>query len=164
MTVWKIYFSTFMRFIANKLGRLLTLGRIFNTQVLKSSPISCLVFILRKVSFIFSCQRYLVQFHFLANITSRDEDKGNFTFSKDFASDVCLDLQGLFFNINSINSLWCKVAELNAWNFIKMRLHHRCFPVKFTKVLRLSFFTEHLQWLFLNFTFRRNKFIFIRWF
>ena len=29
-----------MRFIANKLGRLLTLGRIFITQMLKSSPIS----------------------------------------------------------------------------------------------------------------------------
>ena len=29
LTVWKIYISIFMRFIANKLGRLLTLGRIF---------------------------------------------------------------------------------------------------------------------------------------
>ena len=29
-----------MRFIANKLGRLLALGRIFITQMLKSSPIS----------------------------------------------------------------------------------------------------------------------------
>ena len=29
-----------MRFVANKLGRLLTLGRIFNTQTLKLSPTS----------------------------------------------------------------------------------------------------------------------------
>ena len=41
MTVWKIYISTFTRSIANKLGRLLTLGRIFITQTLKSSPTSC---------------------------------------------------------------------------------------------------------------------------
>ena len=42
MTVWKIYASTFTWFIANKLGRLLTLGRIFSTQSLKSPPTSCL--------------------------------------------------------------------------------------------------------------------------
>ena len=41
VTVWKIYISIFMRFIANELGRLLTLGRIFITQMLKSSPTSC---------------------------------------------------------------------------------------------------------------------------
>ena len=38
---WKIYIFTFTRFIANKLGGLLTLGRIFSTQTLKSSPTSC---------------------------------------------------------------------------------------------------------------------------
>ena len=43
VTVWKIYISIFMRFIANKLGRLVTLGRIFITQMLKSSPTSCLL-------------------------------------------------------------------------------------------------------------------------
>ena len=41
VTVWKIYISIFMRFISNKLGRLLTLGKIFSTQTLKSSPSSC---------------------------------------------------------------------------------------------------------------------------
>ena len=39
--VWKMHISIFMRFIANKLGRLLTLGRIFIAQMLKSSPSSC---------------------------------------------------------------------------------------------------------------------------
>ena len=43
-TIWKIYISIFMRFIDNKLGRLLTLVRIFVTQTLKSSPTSCLLF------------------------------------------------------------------------------------------------------------------------
>ena len=42
MTVWKTYISTFTRFIANTLGRLLTLRRIFSMQMLKSSPTSCL--------------------------------------------------------------------------------------------------------------------------
>ena len=41
VTVWKIYVSTLTRFIANKLGRLLTLERIFRTQTLKSSATSC---------------------------------------------------------------------------------------------------------------------------
>ena len=41
VTVWKIYISIFMRFIANKLVWLLTLGRIFSMQTLKSSLTSC---------------------------------------------------------------------------------------------------------------------------
>ena len=38
-----------------------------------------------------------------------------------------------------------------ACNFIKKRLLHRCFPVKFGKFLRTPIFTEHLQWLLLYF-------------
>ena len=41
VTVWNFYISIFVRFTANKLGRLLTLGRIFIMQTLKSSPSSC---------------------------------------------------------------------------------------------------------------------------
>ena len=41
VTVWIIYICIFMRFIANKHGRLLTLGRKFSTQTLKSSSTSC---------------------------------------------------------------------------------------------------------------------------
>ena len=41
VTIWKIYISIFMRFIAKKLVRLLTLGRVSSTQTLKSSPSSC---------------------------------------------------------------------------------------------------------------------------
>ena len=40
VTVWKIYISIFMK-QAKKLVRLLTLGRIFSTQTLKSSLTSC---------------------------------------------------------------------------------------------------------------------------
>ena len=38
-------------------------------------------------------------------------------------------------------------------------LRHRCFPVNFVKILRTTFFTDHLQWLLLNFeeTFLKNK-------
>ena len=36
-------------------------------------------------------------------------------------------------------------------NFIKKRLQHRCFPVKFAKFLRTPFLTEHLQWLLLRY-------------
>ena len=44
----------------------------------------------------------------------------------------------LFFN---------KVAGLAT--LLKKRLWHRCFPVKFVKFLRTSFFIEHLWWLLL---------------
>ena len=41
MTPWKIYISISMRFIASKLGRLVTLRKIIIMQRLKSLPISC---------------------------------------------------------------------------------------------------------------------------
>ena len=43
-----------------------------------------------------------------------------------------------------------KVASLQACNFIKKRLQHRCFPLKFAKFLRTPFFAEYLWWLLLN--------------
>ena len=49
---------------------------------------------------------------------------------------------------------WClffnEYAGLNACNFIKNRLQHKFFPVKFVKFLRTLFFTEHVRWLFLE--------------
>ena len=33
---------------------------------------------------------------------------------------------------------------------LKKRLWHRCFPVNFTKLLPITFFIEHLWWLFLE--------------
>ena len=39
------------------------------------------------------------------------------------------------------------LIKLQACNFIKKRLRHRCFPVNAPKFLRTSFLTEHLRWL-----------------
>ena len=41
-----------------------------------------------------------------------------------------------------------KTADLKAYNFIKKRPQHRCFPVSIAKFLRTPFFTEH-WWLLL---------------
>ena len=49
-----------------------------------------------------------------------------------------------------------KVAGLEACDFVKKRLWHKYFPVKFAKFLRTPFFTEHFRWLLLNF----NRFYF----
>ena len=44
-----------------------------------------------------------------------------------------------------------KLQVLKTCNFIKKRLQHRCFPVKFAKFLRTPFFfTKHFRWLLLN--------------
>ena len=43
------------------------------------------------------------------------------------------------------------LIKLQAWpaTLLKKRLWHRCFAVKFVKLLRMPFFTEHLWWLLL---------------
>ena len=38
---------------------------------------------------------------------------------------------------------------LQTRNFIKGKLQHRCFPVRFANYFKKTFFTEHLQWLLL---------------
>ena len=43
-----------------------------------------------------------------------------------------------------------KVAGLNACNFNKKNLCHRCFPVNFVRFLRIPFIIEHLWWLLLQ--------------
>ena len=45
-----------------------------------------------------------------------------------------------------------KIAGLIACKFVKKRLLHRWFPVNFAKLLKISFFTEHLWWLLLYVT------------
>ena len=59
MTVWKIYISIFLRFMADKLGRLLTLGRIFITQTLKSSRTSYLMMLSACPSSFFKQSSYI---------------------------------------------------------------------------------------------------------
>ena len=46
--------------------------------------------------------------------------------------------------------LFNKVAGLKVCNFIKNRLQHRCFPMKFANFLRTPFFIEHFWWLLLK--------------
>ena len=50
-----------------------------------------------------------------------------------------------------LEPLFNKVAGLKAYNFIKKRLQHRCFPVNIAKLLRTAFFIEQLRWLLLDF-------------
>ena len=44
-----------------------------------------------------------------------------------------------------LEPLFNKVAGLKTCNVIKKRLQHKCFPLKFAKILRTSFFMENLQ-------------------
>ena len=57
---------------------------------------------------------------------------------------------GVFFN---------KGANLKACNFIKKRLQHRRFPVKFPNILKTSFLKEYLKWqlLYVAIRFHRPK-------
>ena len=49
-----------------------------------------------------------------------------------------------------LKSLFNKVAGIQAYNSIKKKLQHRCFPVNIAKFLRTAFFTEQLRWLLLQ--------------
>ena len=50
-----------------------------------------------------------------------------------------------------LESLFNKVADLKACNFIKKRLQDRCFPLKFAIFLKNVFcFIQYLRWLFLH--------------
>ena len=44
-----------------------------------------------------------------------------------------------------LESLFSKVTGPKVCNFIKKRLQHKCFCVKFAKLLRPPFFTEYLR-------------------
>ena len=58
-------------------------------------------------------------------------------FAKFTGKHLC---QRLFFNKVAVQGL--RPASL-----LKKSLWHRCFPVDFAKLLRTTFFTEHLRWL-----------------
>ena len=49
-----------------------------------------------------------------------------------------------------LESLFNKVAGLQACNFIKKRLQHKCFPMNILKFLRAAIFIEDLRWLVLE--------------
>ena len=52
-----------------------------------------------------------------------------------------------------LESYFNKVAGLQAYNFIKKRLQHRCFPVNITKFLRIPILKNICQRLLLRFHF-----------
>ena len=63
---------------------------------------------------------------------------------ENFRRNICV---GVFLN---------KVTGLQACKFIKKKLQHRCFRVKFPKFLITSFFTKRLRWLLLRKIFERS--------
>ena len=42
-----------------------------------------------------------------------------------------------------LESLFNRVADIRACNFIKKKLQHSCFPVKFAKFFTITYFDEH---------------------
>ena len=50
-----------------------------------------------------------------------------------------------------LGSLFNKVPSLRFVTLFKKSIQHRCFPVKFAKLLRTTIFTEHFQWLLMIF-------------
>ena len=71
---------------------------------------------------------------------------------------VCFITEAVVYRSSS-KSVFLKISQislenicvgLNACNYIKKRFQHRCFPVKFPKLLRTPFFTEQLRWLLLS--------------
>ena len=44
-----------------------------------------------------------------------------------------------------LRSLFNEVAVLQACNFIKKRLQHRCFACEYCKIFEKTYFEEHLQ-------------------
>ena len=69
----------------------------------------------------------------------------------DFLQDRCYyNLRKFYRKTLVLESLFNKVAGFQACKFIKKRLQHKCFSVKFVKFLRSPFFTEHLRCLLLK--------------
>ena len=59
-------------------------------------------------------------------------------------------LQNLQENNCAKESFLIKLQAPTPATLLKKTLWHRCFPVNFAKLLRISFFTEHLWWLLLQ--------------
>ena len=53
-------------------------------------------------------------------------------------------------------SLFNKVVDLQAGNFIEKRLQHRCFPVNVVKIFKTAFFKEYFGWLLLKLMFYKR--------
>ena len=56
----------------------------------------------------------------------------------------------MFFKIDVLKNFANFTGKHQCWslflvNFIKKRLQHKCFPVKYANLLRTPFFTKHLR-------------------
>ena len=58
--------------------------------------------------------------------------------------------KGVLRNIPKFTGKHVCQSLLRPATLLKKRLWHRCFPMKFAKFLRTTFFTEHLWWLLLQ--------------
>ena len=69
---------------------------------------------------------------------------------KVFCKNVFLEISQKFTSKRLCQSLFFnKVAGLRPATVLKKKLWHRCFPVNFTKFLRVPFLTERLWWVLL---------------
>ena len=55
----------------------------------------------------------------------------------------------------------CQSLFFRPATLLKKSLWHRCFPMNFTKFLRIPFFTEHLRWLLRKFLYWATCFFLI---
>ena len=69
-----------------------------------------------------------------------------------WTENTCIDLEGQEQAFSDVlqNRKIGVLKNVMACNVIKKRLQHMCFPVKFAKFLRRTFFKEHLWWLLLE--------------
>ena len=72
LSIWNISISTVTRFIATKLGKVLTLGRRFSMQMLKSLTTSCFFFILPDGVSVMDWQKLFVCFSFIVTLGACD--------------------------------------------------------------------------------------------
>ena len=65
------------------------------------------------------------------------------SFKDDFQNQCSLKFRKFHKKTPVLESLVNKVTDRKAYNFIKKRLHHRCFPVKFAKLFIEYLFSQH---------------------
>ena len=89
------------------------------------------------------------------------KSKGNFPSNLQINSSFRSSPSQMFLKIGVLKNFGNFTAKHLCWSLflilffsgltpatlLKKRLQHRCFPVKFLKILKTPFFTEHLRWL-----------------
>ena len=131
VTVWKIYISIFMRFIANKaneLDRLLTSGWIFSTQTLKSSQTSYVLNLLNHEVLFLLCVSYLsfiniyIYIHYMI-FTGHSAGKIRLSICMQDSAKSALHYQILHYQTNLIKFIWLVFYTRFVWDC--SRLHYQ---------------------------------------